>query len=571
MDVDAPPGFGAPGDPNPPPPSPGANPNPPEATAPIGLGASLPPLSPKQGVIANYSEEKIRLTLVRMIIIDELPFKFVEHQGFQEFKEIVEPRFPIPHRTTIVRACMKIYSDTWTSIQNLNYMVVTAHFIDGNWTYQKKILNFCPIANHKGDTIGRVVEPCLLKWGIDRLFTITTDNASSNDVAIEYVKKKTKERDSTILGGEFMHMCCCAHILNLIVQSGLKSIHESIAKVRNAVRYVRASPARFEKFQECVENEKIKAKCLLSLDVPIRWNSTYLMLECALKFDGHYKLFFCESDGNGKKPIGPPNYLDWENVKTFVKFLGIFYEATLRFSGSLFVTSNTHFHELIIIEDQLQYLCSVDGDPILKSMAVEMKRKYDKYWGSMDNINLMFFVAVVLDPKEWYGKDKGNAMSPKVRDALKRLYVERVGQNGASSSSGSGASLSRDSKPSVGNTSLSDHIKSYNNRFKQHLVDKDSVESKSELDRYLLESSKDLNVEDFDILIWWKMNPSRYQVFFQIARDVLAILVSTVPFESAFSTRGRVLDSFCSSLSPNTVEALICTQNWLKDAKKKKD
>ena len=50
MDVNAPPGFGAHGDPNLPLPSPGsANPNPPEPVAPIGLGASLPPLSPKQG------------------------------------------------------------------------------------------------------------------------------------------------------------------------------------------------------------------------------------------------------------------------------------------------------------------------------------------------------------------------------------------------------------------------------------------------------------------------------------------------------------------------------------------
>ena len=50
MDVNAPPGFSAPGDPNPPPPSFGsANPNPPEPAAPIGLGASLLPLSPKQG------------------------------------------------------------------------------------------------------------------------------------------------------------------------------------------------------------------------------------------------------------------------------------------------------------------------------------------------------------------------------------------------------------------------------------------------------------------------------------------------------------------------------------------
>ena len=91
--------------------------------------------------------------------------------------------------------------------------------------------------------------------------------------------------------------------------------------------------------------------------------------------DGHNKLYFCEADENGKKPIGPPSYLNWENVKIFMKFLGIFYEAALRFSGSLFVTSNTYFHEIISIENQLQQLCSVDGDSLLRSMAVEMKKK----------------------------------------------------------------------------------------------------------------------------------------------------------------------------------------------------
>ena len=231
----------------------------------------------------------------------------------------------------------------------------------------------------------------------------------------------------------------------------------------------------------------------------------------------------------------------------------MFYEATLRFSGSLFVTSDIYFHELISIEDQLQQLCNVDRDPLLRSMAVEMKRKYDKYWGSIDNINLVLFDAVVLDPryrlkyvkflfKEWYEKDKGDAMCSKVRDALKRLYVERVGQNGAlnssGSGSGSGASLSRDSRPSIGNASLSDRIKSYNNRFKQHLADEDSVKSRSKLDRYLLESYEDPNVEDFDILMWWKMNSSRYRALSQIACDVLAILIFTVASKSTFSKGG---------------------------------
>ena len=48
MDVDVPPRFSVPGDPNPSPPS-NANPNPPEPTSSIGLVTSLPSLSPKQG------------------------------------------------------------------------------------------------------------------------------------------------------------------------------------------------------------------------------------------------------------------------------------------------------------------------------------------------------------------------------------------------------------------------------------------------------------------------------------------------------------------------------------------
>ena len=74
-----------------------------------------------------------------------------------------------------------------------------------------------------------------------------------------------------------------------------------------------------------------------------------------------------------------------------MKFLGIFYKAKLRFFGSLFVTSNTYFHELISIKDQLQQLCGVNKDPLLRSMAGKMKKKlYDKYWGSIDNINDAF-------------------------------------------------------------------------------------------------------------------------------------------------------------------------------------
>ena len=33
--------------------------------------------------------------------------------------------------------------------------------------------------------------------------------------------------------------------------------------------------------------------------------------------------------------------------------------------------------------------------------------------------------------------------------------------------------------------------------------------------------------------------------------------------ESAFSTGGRIIDEYRSSLTPTMIEALICTENWL--------
>jgi hypothetical protein len=53
-----------------------------------------------------------------------------------------------------------------------------------------------------------------------------------------------------------MYIRCCAHILNLIVTDGLKEVSNSIVKVRNAVKYVKSSPSRFDKFKACMEIRK---------------------------------------------------------------------------------------------------------------------------------------------------------------------------------------------------------------------------------------------------------------------------------------------------------------------------
>ncbi|KAL6562860.1 hypothetical protein OROHE_005447 [Orobanche hederae] len=94
-------------------------------------------------------------------------------------------------------------------------------------------------------------------------------------------------------------------------------------------------------------------------------------------------------------------------------------------------------------------------------------------------------------------------------------------------------------------------------------LEDDTIVISHEVDRYLLDPIEKCN-SDFDILKWWRLNGSKYPNLQLVAKDVLAIQVSTVASESCFSTGKRVIDPHRSSLTPRSVEALICLQNWLK-------
>ncbi|XP_059629818.1 zinc finger BED domain-containing protein RICESLEEPER 2-like [Cornus florida] len=279
-------------------------------------------------------------------------------------------------------------------------MCLTAHFIDENWKLHKRILNICVISSHKGEAIGQMIDACLTEWGIEKLCTLTIDNASSNDVDVDKLKTKfNKKCDSFILDGDFFHMRCSAHILNLIIKDGLSELKVSITRICGVVRYIRSSPQREKRFKHFVALEKITCKCSLCLDVPTRWNSTCMMLNVALKLQKAFESME-EEDRYFVKELddGPPTKIDWYDALIFKDFLEKFYDATNRMAGSLYVTANVYFHEVCLIERELSE-CTKNLDPRLSAMAAKMKVKFDKYWGSIKKVNIMLVVAVVLDPR----------------------------------------------------------------------------------------------------------------------------------------------------------------------------
>ncbi|KAG5561269.1 hypothetical protein RHGRI_004337 [Rhododendron griersonianum] len=157
------------------------------------------------------------------------------------------------------------------------------------------------------------------------------------------------------------------------------------------------------------------------------------------------------------------------------------------------------------------------------------------------------------------GKVEGERMEKQVKDVLNRLYDSYAKEGELRQNVPSASSMPRGMEENED----CDHRLNLAMEFDTYLEEEYSSVCSSEVDKYLGDLCERRDIPDFDIWVWWKTNSNKYPILSKLARDVLAVPVSTVASESAFSTGGRVLDPFRSSLSPSMVETLVCTQNWL--------
>ncbi|KAH9734524.1 putative AC transposase [Citrus sinensis] len=309
---------------------------------------------------------------------------------------------------------VSLTTDLWTSIKNMSYMVITAHFIDSDWCLNRRIISFSVIEDHRG---------------------------------------KTRNDDALVLAVQYMHVRCCAHILNLIVVLGLNELHASVAAIWNAVK----------------------------------WNSTYLMLMTLLKFQAAfdrmaevnkpYEIYFLEKETNAKR-VGPPGLEDWESAERIVKFLKI-----------IFANDGSKVEEMT------------------KAVKYLLNELYDAYSAMCSSSTPSMCSESV--PSGSYG---GTSYSPN--------FTTDVG-----------------------------------------LAEDEGKRVVSEVERYLSDPIEDPSNLKLNVFLWWKVNGSKYPILEKITRDVLAVLVSTVASESAFSTGRCVIDEYRSSLTPCMIEALLCTEN----------
>ncbi|KAH9684650.1 hypothetical protein KPL70_013634 [Citrus sinensis] len=485
----------------------------------------------KTAVETHFDPDVTRRKMARAIVMHEYPLSIVEHQGLRDVMSSLNQLWKQVSRNTIKKEILDMYecerakylsvleqtqgriaitTDMWTAEnQTKAYMAITAHFIDDAWALRSILLSFLEVpGSHTGQVLCDKLMGSLLEFNIERkLSSITVDNAATNDRMIDFMLLALDKND-LILGGQKLHVRCCAHILNLIVKDGLSVIGDLIENIRESVIFWSGSTKRKSTFDENAGKLGITSGRKLVQDFPTRWNSTYLMICSAL----HYKNVFCRLKNiDGQYKCLPSEHDCYPTSNLFLRHV-----CDIRFCLNEWVS--TPRFKIRLVE---YYFSMIYGDDATSRVQI--------VYGDCQSI-----------VKEYKARYASAASSP-----------------GYSSSSLSTSHSMPSSGSYKGSTEWILGFTSF--------VNVGNEEVKDELDTYLGEKLVPFNVEEeFDVLAWWKVNGGNYPILSQIARDILAIPVTTVASESAFSTGGRFVSPYRNRLHPSTLEALMCSQSWIR-------
>ncbi|KAK8284472.1 hypothetical protein V6Z12_D08G162600 [Gossypium hirsutum] len=431
-----------------------------------------------QYTIATQPSPRVSSSYFYFLAYGKHSFRTVEEPRFRYMMRIASPNFNNISRHTTARDVLMYYakerdrvkeelakapglicltSDNWNSEHTDDeYICITAHWVDKDWKLQKRIIRFRALfPPYDGLNIADELVLCLSQWGIDKkIFNITLDNASYNDVMVSYLK--------------------------------------------NCFRASRA----------------------------ILCDSAFFKLD------------------------------EWRNVAILCNFLKVFYDVTCVFSDSNYQMANLYFRGVWKVHKVL--LDTVKGPySFLTPMVKQMQEKFNKYWAEY---SLILSCAAILDP-HFVGTILSN---------LRLLFDEYVKKSKSTSSSLAGSSNVSDKN--LVDSGLDEHnVNSANfggyfdesDDYKRYLNESSTRSEQSQLDIYLEEPELELNSQ-IDVLDYWSKSSVQYSELSLLAHDILAIPISTVASESAFSMGKKVITPLKSSLKPKTIQAVVCSDDWMR-------
>ncbi len=197
------------------------------------------------------SQERFEQQLLSTIVAGNLSFQIVENPEFHALVHLLRPSIEVPGRKRMrellqaryesVAASMfadlgpttkvSIALDCWSSPNRLSFLAITAYYFSNDWKYNEVLIGFEHVSGpHTGRNLAQIVERVLVQYSLlDRLFAVTTDNASNNNT-LRRTLEQIFQSHNIVWNADTTRVNCLAHVLNLSAQAlllGLKVAAES--------------------------------------------------------------------------------------------------------------------------------------------------------------------------------------------------------------------------------------------------------------------------------------------------------------------------------------------------------
>lgn len=244
--------------------------------------------------------------------------------------------------------------DGWSAPSRKSILGITVHWVNNKFKLQEIILAVKEIdGDHSAENLVELLQKTLKDFDIiDRVFTLTADNASTNAAMARLLQPHIPDFNAKthLLG-------CMAHVVNLAAQAGIKSFskalgetdtgpavnglndwleNESAPQQANSafkrlyalITYIYKSPQRLQSFQKLAESCGLHKGFVRP--VKTRWNSDLDCLERAIELKKAVNMLTID-DEYIRYAISPS---EWDLLQSFTKFLRPLEEATVLLSAS---------------------------------------------------------------------------------------------------------------------------------------------------------------------------------------------------------------------------------------------
>ncbi|XP_033725237.1 zinc finger BED domain-containing protein 1-like [Pecten maximus] len=520
----------------------------------------------QESKLGNERKKALDDRLMKMVIGKVLPTSLVDNCYFKEFVQLLDPRYNLPCRKTLVgwlekkkvdiQECIKadikkcegvaITHDSWTSNATDSYNTNTLHYIDDNWRLNSADLGTIKMeGSHTSENIAKSLQTTKTNWSLPDNIIATTDNAANEQKAFRLL--------------EWSRFGCFGHKLNLVVKNSLQSnnISRLTSKGRRLVTLFHSSTSAHDFLSQKQRQLEIKgAGHRLLNDVPTRWNSTLLMLERLI--EQMPALMAVASDENVSKNIRTTlqnTVFSFEETSIADKVMALL-TPFLRATEIVCSESNPTINKVIPVVTKLKRKLEIseDDSPLIQSMKKKM----------LEQLTFRTEVKVKVKPGDAAAMPATSNSATTTNPSLPSMAEFDMKD----------PDTPTDTVQVDSNVLTQTKIKSPSKK-KQKFVDCDETlkdivctgETKvdredtisKEIERYLSSPVNTLSDSDKSLttLEWWKENELFSPRIAVLAKHYLAVQASSVPSERVFSLAGELVSKKRSRMSPEHVDLFI--------------